>query len=447
MVLDGSVDIEGEGINMPKISVLVPVYNVEKYIRKCLDSILEQTFTEMEIICMDDGSTDASGDILDEYAEKDSRIKVVHKSNSGYGNTMNQALMLARGEYIGIVESDDYIDDNMYEVLYRAAAEYNLDMVKSDYYQMWEREDGSSYFAYKPLTEIEELYHVVLKPNDRPETYFLEKFTWNALYRREYLLRNTVRYNETPGASYQDNGFWFQTFYHAERVMFLKQAFYRYKQDNPNSSINSNQKVYAMKNEYDFIHEFLRERDENRTVFYQIAFHFRMLGYFFTLNQIADNYKMEFANVIVNECRYYENLGEATYGWMTEPQLKVLERLNEDLDGYVKELRHRKSDILQEYEDFSQIIIYGAGNYGRTAYWKIKRIMGETVKVNFAVTNLNGGKEYYQKEVIYEITDFTKVKDSALVILAVKKESDAYIAMLGKLQELGFEHIKHSSEI
>uniref|UniRef100_UPI004055DFB9 glycosyltransferase family 2 protein n=1 Tax=Acetatifactor sp. TaxID=1872090 RepID=UPI004055DFB9 len=432
---------------MPKISVLVPVCNVEKYIGKCLDSILGQTFKDMEIICMDDGSTDLSGRILDEYALTDSRIKVVHKPNSGYGHTMNQALEMARGEYIGIVESDDYIDANMYEVLYQAAIEHNLDLVKSDYYQMWQREDGSAYCIYRPLTEKDELYHVVLKPNNKQESYFLEKFTWNALYKREYLTKNGVRYNETPGASYQDNGFWFQTFYHAERVMFLKQAFYRYKQDNPTSSINSDQKVYAMKNEYDFIRDFLLEQKEQNPNFYRIAFHFRLLGYFFTLNQIADTYKTEFANVIVKECRFYEKLGEAVYDWMTEKQIEILKRLNEDLDGYVKELQYKETDIPQEYRDISQIIIYGAGNYGRGAYWKIKKIVGNARKVNFAVTNLNGEKEYYQKEVIYEITDFVKQKDSALVILAVKKESDAYMAMSQKLHELGFQNIKDSMEI
>ena len=99
---------------MIKISILVPVYNVEKYLEKCLDSILGQTFTKYEVICIDDGSTDKSGDILDQYALKDSRIRVVHKENSGYGKTMNQAIQLAKGQYIGIVESDDIIERNMF---------------------------------------------------------------------------------------------------------------------------------------------------------------------------------------------------------------------------------------------------------------------------------------------------------------------------------------------
>lgn len=108
---------------MPKISIIVPVCNVEKYLSKCLDSIVNQTLKEIEIICIDDGSTDDSGAILDSYSQKDSRIKVIHKKNSGYGNSMNVGMDCAEGEYIGIVESDDCILPEMYEELYRAGKE------------------------------------------------------------------------------------------------------------------------------------------------------------------------------------------------------------------------------------------------------------------------------------------------------------------------------------
>ena len=111
---------------MPKISIIVPVCNVEKYLSKCLDSIVNQTLKEIEIICIDDGSTDDSGAILDSYSQKDSRIKVIHKKNSGYGNSMNVGMDCAEGEYIGIVESDDCILPEMFEELYRAGKESNL---------------------------------------------------------------------------------------------------------------------------------------------------------------------------------------------------------------------------------------------------------------------------------------------------------------------------------
>ena len=103
---------------MPKVSIVIPTYNVEQYLKECLDSVINQTLKDIEIICVDDGSTDNSGKILDEYAAKDSRIKVIHKENGGYGKAMNVGIDNATGEYIGIVEPDDYIEFDMYETLY-----------------------------------------------------------------------------------------------------------------------------------------------------------------------------------------------------------------------------------------------------------------------------------------------------------------------------------------
>ena len=104
---------------MAKISVIVPVYNAEKYLRQCLDSIVSQTLRDIEIICVNDGSTDASLSILEEYAAKDSRIVVISKPNAGYGHSMNMGLDKATGEYMGIVDADDYILPTMYETLYQ----------------------------------------------------------------------------------------------------------------------------------------------------------------------------------------------------------------------------------------------------------------------------------------------------------------------------------------
>ena len=117
----------------PVISVLVPCYNVEKYLHQCIDSIIGQTYTDLEIICLNDGSTDSTLDILKEYQIRDKRIVVVDKPNSGYGATMNIGLRMAKGKYIGIVESDDYIEPEMYEILCKEAEKENLDITKCSY--------------------------------------------------------------------------------------------------------------------------------------------------------------------------------------------------------------------------------------------------------------------------------------------------------------------------
>ncbi|EGP5489252.1 glycosyltransferase, partial [Enterococcus faecium] len=103
---------------MCEISIIVPVYKVEPYLRKCVDSILAQTFTDFEVILVDDGSPDNSGKICDEYASKDSRVRVIHKKNGGLSSARNAGIDVARGKYLGFVDSDDYIEKDMYELLY-----------------------------------------------------------------------------------------------------------------------------------------------------------------------------------------------------------------------------------------------------------------------------------------------------------------------------------------
>jgi len=117
----------------PRISIIIPIYNVNKYLRECLDSIINQTLKTIEIICVNDGSTDNSLEIIKEYIY-DNRIIIINKNNSGYGDSMNQGLNIASGEYIGIVESDDFIDINMFENLYKITKKGDIDIIRSNFY-------------------------------------------------------------------------------------------------------------------------------------------------------------------------------------------------------------------------------------------------------------------------------------------------------------------------
>ena len=115
-------------MGLPKISVIVPVYKVEDYLKRCIDSIINQTYRNLEIILVDDGSPDKCGDICDEYAGKDNRIKVIHKSNGGLSDARNKGIEVATGEYIGFVDSDDWIESTMYERLLNLIKKYNADI-------------------------------------------------------------------------------------------------------------------------------------------------------------------------------------------------------------------------------------------------------------------------------------------------------------------------------
>ena len=119
---------------MPLFSIIIPVYNVEKYLNKCVDSVLNQTFTDFEVILVDDGSTDNCPAICDSYAEKDKRVKVIHKPNGGLINARKSGLEIADGNYIGFVDSDDWIEPEMYELFANMIKKYSPDMVLSDFY-------------------------------------------------------------------------------------------------------------------------------------------------------------------------------------------------------------------------------------------------------------------------------------------------------------------------
>lgn len=249
---------------MIKVSIVVPVYNVQRYLRQCMDSIVNQTLREIEIICVDDGSTDASGEILDEYARNDNRVKVIHKKNSGYGHSMNIGFDAAQGEYIGIVESDDYAELDMFEHLYEIAHKEELDVVKSSFY----------FYYSKPKEKNEKneiVSRVIANKTFCPSTYFESKMEmvelfnlkptiWSAIYRNEFIKENQIRFLETPGASYQDAGFNFKVMALAQKVQLLQEAYLHYRQDNENSSINSKGKVFCVCDEYKEMQRFLDQR-------------------------------------------------------------------------------------------------------------------------------------------------------------------------------------------
>lgn len=240
----------------PKLSVLVPVYNVEKYLAQCLQSLVDQTLPEIEIICVNDGSTDGSLKIIKDFMANDARITCISKKNSGYGDSMNRALAEARGEYVTILESDDWIDKDAYLEMYRVAEEVHADVVKSNFYRMRTLKNGAS--ENTKITEISA--QKVINPREDREIFKFAPAIWSAIYRRDFLNKNKIDFLPTPGASYQDLSFNFKVWTLAKKVVLLPKAYVHYRIDNENSSINDPGKVNCVVNEYAEIETFLSER-------------------------------------------------------------------------------------------------------------------------------------------------------------------------------------------
>ncbi len=230
---------------MPSVSVIVPVYNVEKYLRECLDSVVAQTLPDMEIIIINDGSTDHSLEIIQEYAARDNRIVVIDKENEGYGKTMNRGLDAARGEYIGIVESDDWVEPNMFARLYDVARTNDADMVKCDFeffYSGTTKTECSWPYGIPP-----ELYNRVFCPRTDNPTIFWNGHPsiWTCLYRTQMLREKNIRFVETPGAAFQDMGFKPKAFAATNRFVIIPDVLLHYRKHANNSDKNNN-KVYAV---------------------------------------------------------------------------------------------------------------------------------------------------------------------------------------------------------
>lgn len=287
---------------MRKISILVPIYNVEQYLPQCLDSLCSQTLKSLEIICINDGSTDASGAILDEYAKNNPNIIVINKKNSGYGDSMNRGLKEATGEYIGIVESDDFIESDAFEKLYNLAKKTNADIVKANYYYHSEKGDEIHRVVRKQkmnkAMSISDDYSILLE----------EPGIWSGIYRKEFLIKRNIRFRPTPGASFQDTGFHFKAFCAAERIVYTPKAYLHYRTDNAGSSVKSLDKVNCVVEEYAEIEGFIKTCKISDEVKYTIqaakfgAFHWN-------LQRLPKDLSVDFITTIKDEFSKVANEG------------------------------------------------------------------------------------------------------------------------------------------
>lgn len=201
------------------ISIIIPVYKVEKYLEKCIESVLKQTYTNLQIILVDDGSPDNCGKICDEYAKKDSRIEVIHKANGGLSDARNVGISKAKGRYIGFVDSDDYIKEDMYEILLNLIKKYDADVSICNLYDVI---DGNECIrnkenGIKEYSRLDILKEVLLDKN-------IQSYAWNKLYKKE--LFDEIKY--PIGKKYEDIGTTFYLFEKCNKIVVTSEPEYYY---------------------------------------------------------------------------------------------------------------------------------------------------------------------------------------------------------------------------
>lgn len=222
----------------PKISVIVPVYNVEQYLGKCLDSILCQTFSNIEIICVNDGSTDSSRKILEEYKNKDSRIIIVDKKNGGLSSARNAGMKVAKGEFYSFIDSDDWIDKTMLEKLYENITLYNSDIVFCGVHLFDENkqeiDDSNEYYNLSYLDKTFENRNFCYK--DVKKLFVnVGVMAWNKLYRRSLVEKYNAQFPD--GKIFEDGPFFYSVYYKTDKISMVRDALYFYRVNRKSSII------------------------------------------------------------------------------------------------------------------------------------------------------------------------------------------------------------------
>ena len=223
---------------LPLVSVILPIYNAEPYLDQALNSVERQTYKNLEIICLNDGSTDDSLSIMRAHAARDARIVVIDKQNQGYGATCNRGIDESHGEWVSIVEPDDWIEEGMYSDLLALASMYPkpIDIVKSGYWRIWLPDTPKQ-------RKLNCSYHGRIHPPKQPfaikdAAHLLchHPSIWSAIYRKQFLVDKGIRFHEIPGAGWADNPFLIETLCQTDRILYTDKEYYCYREETPEKS-------------------------------------------------------------------------------------------------------------------------------------------------------------------------------------------------------------------
>ena len=312
-------------MNTPKVSIVMPSLNVRPYIEQCIESVLRQTLPDLEIICVDAGSGDGTRQILQHYADTDPRVRILDSDRKSYGYQVNLGIDAAQGEYLGIVETDDFAEPDMYEKLYRAAAEDDLDVCKAGFFFYWSQpEEKNEPFPIASSVAAGRVFCPVTDfraPLEQVDFFNIKPSIWSAIYRRSFLNQQQIRLNETPGASFQDTAFNFKVWSLAQRVRLLPDCVLHYRQDNEQSSVNNPGKAYCLCDEYAVIDEFLDSHPSLKGKLEGVKVRLKYDAYIWNCNRLDASLKMDFLNRASGEFRQELEKGYAdrsyfiTYKW------------------------------------------------------------------------------------------------------------------------------------
>lgn len=410
---------------MIKVSIIVPLHNSEKYLQECMDSIVGQTLKDIEVICID-SSTDHTLDIMEEYQKNDTRIYVIQDENSSYGHKINVGIQQAKGKYIGIVESDDYIAANMMETLFKAAETTHADIVKADYEGFIDVDGIRKTCKYHRGGE--RFYGRIIDLNEEPDKMPAVGYNiWAGIYKTAFIKRNNLFFHESAAASYQDTGFACLSTMKARTIFFLDDCFYKYRMDNEGSSVKSDKKYQMITSEFKWIYDRMEEMEctgEREKTYYSIK---KLESYYWNYNRLSEAYRKKFIEEIADE--KLSDFDETMIGFSMAVKEKWLGLLNGDPNvtaNFEREDVERGNSYSTLYKTIrksNSIVIVGAGN---CAKFVLRMMEMANYKGSLAICDNNKEKQNTVMEgnTICSVEEAASHFSDAQYIIANKRRHD-----------------------
>jgi glycosyltransferase involved in cell wall biosynthesis len=409
---------------MIKVSVVIPIYNVEYFLEECLESVINQTLQDIEIICINDCSTDRSVDVLNKYVQKDSRIVVIHNSeNKGLSYTRNRGLELAQGEYVYFLDSDDSISMDAMEELYQTAVSLKLDSVFFDATIIFENESLRNKFVSYQAERVNE-YPGVFKGCDLFEQFVINR-EWSSsvprqFWRRRFLHDRKLSFYE--GILHEDELFSFKALLQADRVIYSCKKYFhrRFRENSIMTTAISKKNIEGRSICYFEMIAFWRTVNLSERVNKSIDMHLSSFcasikSWSRSINSMIDIEEMHHGNAVANHL------------------FKQL--ITSEFEGMVcRRIEDQKLAIIRQ---FQRVIIYGAGVVARDV---LKLLDKNQIPIcAFAVSNPEANPKAIMGTPVYCIEELQQYRDSALILVSVVPKHQESI--LKKLEQLEFSNV------
>ena len=422
-----------------RVTVILPSLNVYPYIDQCLTSLVSQTiFPKLEVLLIDAGSTDGTLERLYAYEKEYPNIRVILSDKKSYGYQVNMGISEAKGDYIAILETDDYIHKNMYEVLYEKAQEFDLDYVKADYSSFVSLSNGKE--ISKDIVTFAEnisLYDQAIDPTFIDDVYKSDYLIWRGIYKTSFLKENGIRLRETPGAAFQDIGFVEKAISCADRAMYIKDTLYCYRTDRPTASMNSGKAIIFSKDEFENLFDEWKDRLPHVKGVYLYMFQSFVGNIIFLLKgkRIFDEDVYPSYKWLKDKIDEVVSKGVITkddvFPWVWEGY----ERICNDAEGLADELAQLERPRMELVEACKELgnkktIIFGAGNYGREC---LIYLDSNGIKVDSFIDNNAGTINEFAGLPVVKPEDISDIADTTFVVA----NKNHYEMMIKQLNVMG----------